>query len=108
MNHFPNPDEGPPPAPHNFSSLVNFLQSQTGEEPASKTEEEKVERGGEDIHYGEIDFSRLGSKPSSDSAQDSGQQLDTVYAQVNVSKPSNSLTQTADGPKDLYAQVKRN
>ncbi|XP_067434778.1 cell adhesion molecule 3-like isoform X2 [Thunnus thynnus] len=68
-------------------------QSQTGEEPAveepaSKTEEEKVERGGEDIHYGEIDFSRLGSKPSSDSAQDSGQQLDTVYAQVNVSEPT--------------------
>ncbi|XP_067434986.1 cell adhesion molecule 3-like [Thunnus thynnus] len=65
-------------------------QSQTGEEPASKTEEEKEEKGEEDIHYGEIDFSKLGSKPSSDSAQDSGQQLDTVYAQVKVSEPTNS------------------
>ncbi|XP_044195788.1 sialic acid-binding Ig-like lectin 12 isoform X2 [Thunnus albacares] len=65
-------------------------QSQTGEEPASKTEEEKEEKGEEDIHYGEIDFSKLGSKPSSDSVQDSGQQLDTVYAQVKVSEPTNS------------------
>ena len=66
MNDFPNPDEGPSPAPHNFFCLVNFLRSQTGEEPASKTEEEKVERGREDIHYREIDFSRLGPEPSFD------------------------------------------
>ena len=89
------------------------MQSETGEEPAveepaSKTEEEKVGRGGEDIHYGEIDFSRLEPEPSSDSVQDSGQQQDTVYAQVNVSEPTNRLTQTADGPKDLYAQMKKN
>ncbi|XP_044032906.1 vascular cell adhesion protein 1-like isoform X2 [Siniperca chuatsi] len=81
-------------------------QSQAGEElavkePARKTEEE------EDIHYGEIDFSKRRPAPSSDSAQDSGQQQDTLYAQVKVSQPANSLTQTADGPEDLYAQVKK-
>ena len=39
--------------------------------------------------------------------QDSGQQQDTVYAQVNVSKPANTSRHTADGPEDLYAQVKK-
>ncbi|XP_073344602.1 sialoadhesin-like [Pagrus major] len=61
----------------------------------------------ENIHYGEIDFAKRRPEPSSDSAQDSGQQQDTVYAQVNVSKPANSSRQTADGPEDLYAQVKK-
>ncbi|XP_044032920.1 vascular cell adhesion protein 1-like isoform X1 [Siniperca chuatsi] len=75
-------------------------QSLTAEEAARATEKE-------DIHYGEIDFSKLRPAPSSDSAQDSGQQQDTLYAQVKVSQPANSLTQTADGPEDLYAQVKK-
>lgn len=44
-----------------------FLQSQTVEE--------------EVIHYGEINFSRWKPEPSSDSAQDGGQQ-EVVYAQV--------------------------
>ncbi|XP_035862768.1 sialic acid-binding Ig-like lectin 14 isoform X2 [Sander lucioperca] len=79
-------------------------QSQRGEEmslqmPASKTEE--------DIHYGEMDFSRHRPEPSSSSEQDRGQQQDTLYAQVKVSQTANSLTQTADGPEDLYAQVKK-
>ncbi|KAM8731260.1 sialic acid-binding Ig-like lectin 14 isoform 2-T2 [Acanthopagrus schlegelii] len=61
----------------------------------------------ENIHYGEIDFSKRRPEPSSDSVQDSGQQQDTVYAQVNVSKPANTSRHTADGPEDLYAQVKK-
>ncbi|XP_073344696.1 B-cell receptor CD22-like [Pagrus major] len=44
----------------------------------------------ENIHYGEIDFSRRRPEPSSDSVQDSGQQEETLYAKVNVSKPANS------------------
>ncbi|XP_028425170.1 vascular cell adhesion protein 1 [Perca flavescens] len=81
-------------------------QSQTAEEltveePARKTQEE------EDIHYGEIDFSRQRPEPSSSSEQDRGQQQDTLYAQVKVSKKANSRTQTAEGPEDLYAQVKK-
>ncbi|XP_044194961.1 myeloid cell surface antigen CD33-like [Thunnus albacares] len=83
-------------------------QSQTGEEPASKTEEEKEKEGREDIHYREIDFSRLEPEPSCDSVQDIRQQQDTMYAQVKASEPSNRLTQTADGPKVLYAQMKKN
>ncbi|XP_070784315.1 B-cell receptor CD22-like [Enoplosus armatus] len=67
--------------------------------PANKTTE--------DIHYGEINFSQRRSERSSDSVQDSGQQQDTLYAQVKVSQPANSLTQTADAPEDLYAQVKK-
>ncbi|XP_030254668.1 LOW QUALITY PROTEIN: sialic acid-binding Ig-like lectin 12 [Sparus aurata] len=61
----------------------------------------------ENIHYGEIDFSKRRPEPSSDSVQDSGQQQDTVYAQVNVSEPANTSRQTADRPEDLYAQVKK-
>ncbi|XP_038581447.1 B-cell receptor CD22-like [Micropterus salmoides] len=81
-------------------------QSQTGEElavenPAFKTEEK------EDIHYGEVDFSKQRPELSSDSVQDSGQQQDTLYAQVKVSQPANSLTKTADGPEDIYTQVKK-
>ncbi|XP_038581456.1 vascular cell adhesion protein 1-like [Micropterus salmoides] len=74
-------------------------QSLTAEEPARATEKE-------DIHYGEIKFFKLRPDPSSDSAQDRGQQQDTLYAQVKVSQPAKSLTQTVEGPEDLYAQVK--
>ncbi|KAM9337563.1 myeloid cell surface antigen CD33-like [Symphorus nematophorus] len=56
----------------------------------------------ENIHYEEIDFSRQKPEPSSESAQDSGQQQDTLYAQVKVSS-----RQTADEPEDLYTQVKK-
>lgn len=63
--------------------------------PVSKTEE--------DIHYGEIDFSKL--RPA-DSAQHSGEGQDTVYAQVKVSEQTNNLNPTAGSPEDLYAQVK--
>ncbi|XP_028425769.1 vascular cell adhesion protein 1-like [Perca flavescens] len=87
------------------------LVSQTGEEltvkePARKTQEEEEEKE-EDIHYGEIDFSKQRPEASSSSEQDSGQQQDTLYAQVKVSQTANSRTQTADSPEDLYAQVKK-
>ncbi|XP_032360294.1 sialic acid-binding Ig-like lectin 6 [Etheostoma spectabile] len=79
-------------------------QSQRGEEmslqmPAGKTEE--------DIHYGDIDFSRRRPEASSSSEQDRGQQQDSLYAQVKVSQTADSRTQTVDGPEDLYAQVKK-
>lgn len=60
----------------------------------------------EDIHYGEIDFSRLRTEPSSKSVQGGELQQDTLYAQVKVSKPVISSTQAAAGTEELYAQVK--
>ncbi len=96
-------DEGSPSALHNISHLVHFSQSLTAEEPAVQEPARATEI--EDIHYGEIDFSKQRSEPAS--VQDSGQQQDTLYAQVKVSQPANRLTQTADGPEDLYAQVKK-
>ncbi|KAE8280012.1 B-cell receptor CD22 B-lymphocyte cell adhesion molecule [Larimichthys crocea] len=71
--------------------------------PTRKTEEE--EEG--NIYYGEIDFSKRRPEPSPSSVQDSGQQQDTLYAQIQVSKTANSLTQTAECPEDIYAQVKK-
>ncbi|XP_060921102.1 vascular cell adhesion protein 1-like [Labrus mixtus] len=61
----------------------------------------------ETIHYGEINFSVRGPEQLSVSVQDSGQQQDTLYAQVRASKPASSRTQPADGPEDVYAQVKK-
>ncbi len=63
---------------------------------ASKTEE--------NIHYGEIDFSKIKRQQPSDSVQG---EPDTVYAQVKVSQPANSLTPISGGGEDLYAQVKK-
>ncbi|XP_059183198.1 B-cell receptor CD22-like [Centropristis striata] len=70
-------------------------QSPNGEDPASKREE--------DIHYGEISFSNQRAEASSSSEQDSGQQQETLYAQVKVSKTA----EKPDVPEDLYAQVKK-
>ncbi|XP_037613528.1 B-cell receptor CD22 [Sebastes umbrosus] len=86
-----------------FKSKCPQTQSQRDDEltlqmPASKTEE--------DIHYGEIDFSKRRPEQSSASEQDSGQQQDTLYAQVNVSETASSLRQAADVPEDLYTQEK--
>ncbi|XP_040921723.1 sialoadhesin-like [Toxotes jaculatrix] len=80
-------------------------QSQTAEELPAEDSARKTEE--ENIHYGEINFSRLRPEPSSVSLQDSGQQQDTVYAQVNVSQTGKRPTQTADGPEDIYSQVKK-
>ncbi|XP_034415786.1 sialic acid-binding Ig-like lectin 7 isoform X2 [Cyclopterus lumpus] len=72
-------------------------QNLTVEETASTTED--------NVHYGEINFSRRG--PEAASAQDSGQQQETLYAEVKVSKTVKTSTQTDDVTEDLYAQVKR-
>ncbi|KAL3040909.1 hypothetical protein OYC64_011819 [Pagothenia borchgrevinki] len=55
---------------------------------------------GEEIHYGEINFSKQRNKSPPVSEQDGGQTEDTLYAEVKVSE-------TANRPEDLYAQVKR-
>ncbi|XP_076617840.1 B-cell receptor CD22-like isoform X2 [Chaetodon auriga] len=80
-------------------------QSLTAEEPAVQERAEATEK--EDIHYGELDFSKQRPGASPSSVQDSGQQQDTLYAQVKVSKPANSSEQTADGSEALYAEVKK-
>ncbi|XP_071764977.2 B-cell receptor CD22 [Centroberyx gerrardi] len=75
-----------------------MTQNQLGEESASEAEEE--------IHYGEIDFSKLEPKRFSDAVQ-VGEQQDTEYAEVKVSQPAETPTQIADVPEDIYAQVKK-
>ncbi|XP_039892105.1 B-cell receptor CD22-like [Simochromis diagramma] len=77
-------------------------EEQVVEGPANNTEKEE-----ENIHYGEVSFSKLGYEASSDSMQDRGQQQGTVYAQVIVNKPENSLTQRVNGQEELYAEVKK-
>ncbi|KAG7524545.1 sialic acid-binding Ig-like lectin 12 [Solea senegalensis] len=57
---------------------------------------------GENIHYGEINFSKRRHEASSSLVpQDGGRKQDTVYAQVNVSM-------STEGHEDIYAQVKKN
>ncbi|XP_047424719.1 cell adhesion molecule 3-like [Mugil cephalus] len=80
-------------------------QSQRGEDLV--VEEAAGETEVENIHYGEINFSKQRRDPSSDSVQDSGQQQDTVYAQVKIKKPAKRLTQTVDDTDYLYAEVKK-
>ncbi|KAK9527935.1 hypothetical protein VZT92_014449 [Zoarces viviparus] len=86
-------------------STSQQTQSLTAEEPAVQQPARATETETGDIHYGEINFSNWRPEPSSASVQDSGQQEDTLYAQVKVSKTVKSFTQTADSPEDLYAQV---
>ncbi|XP_033988213.1 vascular cell adhesion protein 1-like [Trematomus bernacchii] len=74
---------------------INATQRLTAvQESAAATET------GEEIHYGEIDFSKQRNKSPPVSEQDGGQTEDTLYAEVKVSE-------TANRPEDLYAQVKR-
>ncbi|XP_029954983.1 sialic acid-binding Ig-like lectin 6 [Salarias fasciatus] len=54
----------------------------------------------EEIHYGEMDFSRM--RPESFS---SPQQPDVVYSQIQMSRTGNRSEHAADGPYSLYAQV---
>ncbi|XP_030613049.1 myelin-associated glycoprotein-like [Archocentrus centrarchus] len=61
----------------------------------------------EDVHYGDLDFSKQTLRPALDSVQESTQQQDFVYSQVKVSKTENSLTQTGDGPQCIYSQVQK-
>ncbi|XP_054478934.1 myeloid cell surface antigen CD33-like [Anoplopoma fimbria] len=86
-------------------STLQRTQSLTAEEPAAQERARATETEAGDIHYGEIDFSKLRPGKSSTSVHDSGQEQDTLYAQVKVSKTVKSLTQTADSPEDLYAQM---
>ncbi|XP_062415164.1 B-cell receptor CD22-like [Pungitius pungitius] len=78
----------------------------TAYQSQNRTVGETVTTEEEGVHYGEINFSRLRPGPSSVSEQDSGQQQDTLYAQVKVSQAADNVTRTADVPEDLYAQVK--
>ncbi|CAI5673632.1 unnamed protein product [Oreochromis niloticus] len=80
---------------------IQINEKQVVEEPGSKTEE--VE---ENIHYSEINIST--HEASSDSVQDRGQEQDTVYAQVKVTKPENNLTQSPRVQEELYSEVKKN
>ncbi|XP_028425172.1 vascular cell adhesion protein 1-like [Perca flavescens] len=80
-------------------------QSLTAEGPAVQEPARATET--EDIHYGEIDFSKQRPEASSSSEQDRGQQQDTLYAQVKVSRTAKNVRQTAGGPEDLYALVKK-
>ncbi|XP_037829261.1 platelet endothelial cell adhesion molecule [Kryptolebias marmoratus] len=83
------------------SPSVQQLQTQTRKEKRAQRSTEETEE--EEIHYGEIQFSNQASQlPSSSSPEH-----DTVYAQVNVSATTKASTQTAAGPEDLYAQVKK-
>ncbi|XP_019218763.1 sialic acid-binding Ig-like lectin 7 [Oreochromis niloticus] len=79
---------------------IQINEKQVVEEPGSKTEE--VE---ENIHYGEINI--FMHEASSDSVQDRGQEQDTVYAQVKVTKPENNLTQSPRVQEELYSEVKK-
>ncbi|KAF3703915.1 Sialoadhesin Sialic acid-binding Ig-like lectin 1 [Channa argus] len=78
-------------------SAAEQTQHQTCEDLVSTKEKHEEE----DIHYGEIHFSSLRAEASSGPVQDSGQQQDTVYAQVKVSE-----RQAAAGSEQLYAEVK--
>ncbi|XP_026218074.1 sialoadhesin-like isoform X2 [Anabas testudineus] len=81
-------------------SPLKQCQDPSLQDRATTTEEET-------IYYGEINLSSLRPEPSSYPVHHSEQQQDTVYAEVKVSKTAKSSTPTADGPEDLYAQVKK-
>ncbi|XP_070409158.1 uncharacterized protein [Nothobranchius furzeri] len=80
--------------------------SQAGEDlvlqslPASQTEG--------DVHYEEVNVLMKRHVASTVSEDNSRQQQETVYSQVNVSKSESSSTQSAAGLEELYAQVKKN
>ncbi|XP_041823664.1 B-cell receptor CD22-like [Melanotaenia boesemani] len=83
-------------------------QNETSQGPTVQQMREKTEqREEENIHYGEIRFSKRTPAPSSDSAQDDRQDLDTVYAQVKVSEQPSGLREMVEDPEGLYAQVKK-
>ncbi|KAK2886817.1 hypothetical protein Q8A73_020763 [Channa argus] len=75
-------------------SAVEQTQSPTCEDPVSTKEEEN-------LHYGEIHFSNPSTEESSGPVQDSGQQQDTVYAQVKGSE-----REMAAVTEEHYAEVK--
>ncbi|XP_053198319.1 B-cell receptor CD22-like [Scomber japonicus] len=82
--------------------FLKWFKSTHPQQTESQTDEEELAKTEEGIHYGEINFSKQRPGQSSDSVQASREQQDIVYEQVKVSTP-----QTADGPEELYAQVKK-
>ncbi|XP_038842606.1 B-cell receptor CD22-like [Salvelinus namaycush] len=74
-------------------------QATAGEEP-----EEPAEDQPEEIHYGDIDFSKLRPKETPAAAQDRVQGQESEYAEVNVTRRGDQETplNNLDG---LYAQV---
>uniref|UniRef100_UPI001A98AC8C myelin-associated glycoprotein-like n=1 Tax=Gasterosteus aculeatus aculeatus TaxID=481459 RepID=UPI001A98AC8C len=90
-----------------LSVALEVSTSNCTSESAESACGETVTTEEEGVHYGEINFSGLRSGPSSVSEQDGGQQEDTLYAQVKVSKAADNVTRTAGVPEDLYAQMKR-
>ncbi|CAN9506099.1 unnamed protein product [Ophioblennius macclurei] len=58
---------------------------------------------GEEIHYGEIDFSALRPKPDSRSQQQTQTQTEVVYSQIHWCRTGNESEQT--GPGSLYAEI---
>ncbi|XP_013763334.1 sialic acid-binding Ig-like lectin 7 [Pundamilia nyererei] len=79
---------------------IQINEKQVVEEPGSKREE--VE---ENIHYSEINISK--HQASSHSVQDRRQEQDTEYAQVQISKPENNLTQSPHVQEEVYSEVKK-
>ncbi|XP_041823663.1 sialic acid-binding Ig-like lectin 7 [Melanotaenia boesemani] len=89
------------------NSNEHQLQNETSKEKAVQELGTKSEQGEEEnIHYGEIKFSKQTADPSSASVQDNRQDLETVYAQVKATEPP--TRETVENPEALYAQVKTN
>ncbi|XP_017157460.1 sialic acid-binding Ig-like lectin 14 [Poecilia reticulata] len=79
-------------------------QSQTGVEADVQISDGKETKG--EVHYGEVIIIKKTPEASSLPVLDSEQV--SVYAQVKVPMAEKSTTQTAEGPENLYAQVKKN
>uniref|UniRef100_UPI0037E75A31 sialic acid-binding Ig-like lectin 12 n=1 Tax=Semicossyphus pulcher TaxID=241346 RepID=UPI0037E75A31 len=86
--------------------VAKQTQIQTFEEPAVQEPARASDK--EDIHYGEINFSKHRPEPYSNVEQGSGHQQESLYAEIKVSEPVISFTQASESPEDLYAQVKKN
>lgn len=78
-------------------------QDETGENADAQKAADKAE----ELHYGEVKFTKNRTDPSPVSAEDRGQ-VEMVYDAVKVPKPEDGPAQAADSPEDLYAQVKKN
>ncbi|GLD75203.1 myeloid cell surface antigen CD33-like protein [Lates japonicus] len=72
--------------PENSDFFITSCNEElTVKESASKAEEENV-------HHGEIDFSKLRHEPPPDSPRDSRQEQDTVYAQGHCKKNEGTVS----------------
>uniref|UniRef100_A0A1A8E569 Si:dkeyp-28d2.4 n=2 Tax=Nothobranchius kadleci TaxID=1051664 RepID=A0A1A8E569_NOTKA len=82
------------------------LVSQAGEDLVLQSLPDSQTEG--DVHYEEVNVLMKRHVASTVSEDNSRQQQETVYSQVNVSKSESSSTQRAAGLEELYAQVKKN